>query len=254
MSTKLRSERILREWRATRVYEMAVERRVLSAVVFAVLVAALLVSARPAGAHDTPPNCMENDIYGSDATCSGHWQDSHMLYHWGPEIEQAHHAGHRDRFNSAATGWADATPPANPWHTHFDLLSETHPDMVNSSGDVLGRALITPSDLFFHFPLMVELWLRHDIEEITCSGGNPCQWYTGTGTPGQGSVDAWSVWMEELGHAQNITHHVPAGHENHRFDHTMSGVTTDGNIDKRTLNGHEIFHACDPYRRQHAFC
>lgn len=197
---------------------------------------------------------MENDVWGTDATCSGHWQDSQMVFHWGPELEQAHHAGHRARFNSAASGWANATPPANPWHTHFDSASVTHPDMVNSSGDVLGRGLVTSSDLFFHFPFMVELWLRHDVDEVTCTGGNPCTWYTGTGTPAQGAIDAWSVWMEELGHAQNITHHVPAGHDTHRVDHTMSGATTDGNIDKRNLNDHEIWHACDPYRREHSFC
>lgn len=101
---------------------------------------------------------------------------------------------------------------------------------------------------------MVELWLRHDIWEITCPDGDPCEWYTGTGTPPQGAFDAWSVWMEELGHAQNITHHWPAGHGDHRFDHTMSGIVTDGNIDKRNPNDHETWHACDPYRRQHDSC
>ncbi len=90
---------------------------------------------------------------------------------------------------------------------------------------------------------MLKLWLRHDIEETGFA------WYTGTGTPSSSQMDAWSVWQEETGHAQNMDHWNVSD-----CTFTMSGCTDPGTTGKRQLTNHTKFHACDPYRRVHGTC
>jgi hypothetical protein len=216
----------------------------LTAVLTVSLFVASMGLAGSVGAHD---GCLSNQLYGSDPNCKAHWQDSHMEYHWGDHIAQAHHDGHRDRFQSAITRWVNACCPDSPWHTHFNTAADTHPNMVNSSGGTLGVGRVAQEDANHHIPRMIALWLRHDIGELSCSG-DPCSWYTGTGDPGNKKIDAWSVWQEETGHAQNISHHGTS------CTQTMSGSTCAGNTDKRSLSDHNKFHACDPYRRVHNFC
>lgn len=222
------------------------------------LAGALLVPASVAQAHTG--ECLTDLLYGSDPNCRGHWQDFHTQYHWNGELSQAHHSGERDRFLSAATSWQNASG-AGPWHVHFDSTKPTHVSMVNFNGSVLGTGRPAREDGNDHIPQMqgaagegdgtTGLWLRHDIGELICQGTTACSWYTGTGTPGGAQLDAWGVWMEELGHAQNITHHLPPGHSS-AHDHTMSGSTTPGTTDKRNLTSHEADHACDPYELTHS--
>ena len=128
-----------------------------------------------------------------------------------------------------------------------------------------GAAILEQPDGNHHFPRFREFWLRQNIESVTCVNragvGGTCTWYTGTGTPGPWEVDAQSVWMEELGHLQNITHYdsyynlpklsPPPGHETHAHDHTMSGRTHPGEIEKRTLLVEDRQRACEMYPRAH---
>jgi hypothetical protein len=193
-------------------------------------------------AHDTPPNCLSQELYSSDQNCKAHWQDSHMEFHWGDEIAKAHHDGHRARFNSAINRWTGTCCPDSPWHTHFNTAADTHPNMVNSSGSTLGMGRVAQEDANHHIPRMVALWLRHDIGELGIS------WYTGTGTPGGDQIDAWSQWQSETGHAQNISHYGAS------CGLTMSECTSTGSTLKRGISDHNAFHACDPYRRVHSFC
>lgn len=218
-------------------------------VTFAVLFfVASLVLGGGASAHDMPPSCLAQQLYGSDPNCKAHWQNSHMEYHWGNHISQAHHQGHRNRFQSAVNRYANTCCPDTPWHTHFNTAADTHPNMVNSSGGTLGIGRIAQEDSNHHIPRVLALWLRHDIGELSCSG-NPCSWYTGTGTPGSRQFDAWSVWQEETGHAQNISHYGTSC-----SNATMSGCTAPGTTGKRSFGNHLREHLCSPYRRVHGFC
>lgn len=225
-----------------------------------VLALIVIVGSVPAGAHSVPPNCLTNlglDA-GEDPDCNGHWSNFHMQYHFTGEITKSHHQGHRDRFTTAANNWINATNPNSVWHVHVDSSKPSHVGVVNDSGDVLGFARPDTVNSSNHIPKVngvpgpdpnIGLWLRHDIWEISC-GGSSCSWYTGTGTPGSTQMDAISTWMEEIGHAQGISHHGPDSHTSH--EHTMSGFTVPGTTSKRTLTTHEKQHACDPYALAHS--
>lgn len=85
-------------------------------------------------------------------------------------------------------------------------------------------------------------------------------WYIGTSTSVAASqIDEWSVWIHEIGHAQNISHQSVDSHpyiqEGGTHDHTMRAWTWNGNTDKRNstygLRQHERVHACKPYELSH---
>lgn len=197
-----------------------------------------------ASAHE---GCLSNALYGSDANCKAHWQDFHMLYHWGNAIEAAHHDDERARFNSAINRWENVTGPNNPWEVHFNTAADTHVNVENDSGDVGGKGEVAQEDANHHIPRMINLYIRHDIDEVNCNG-TPCSWYSQADPDvPNNKVDSWSVWQEETGHAQNISH-------NGTGCSTMSGTTCIGSSQKRNLPDHQIWHACDPYRRVHDAC
>lgn len=213
----------------------------------------LLVIGTPlsgvSGAHPADdPKCLTQVAYGSDPQCKAHWHDYHMNYHWVGQLAAEHHKGERDSWRRARDTWRDACCPDSPWHTHFVADSKTHVDMLDWFGATLGMGQIAKQDGSFHIPQMHGLWLRHDIWERTCNE-QPCAWYVGTGTPPRNEIDAWSVWEEELGHAQNMNHTSQTN-----CGYTMSGCTNAGTIGKRTLTDHLKWHACDPYRRLHNAC
>lgn len=215
--------------------------------------------APPAFAHDarridgdTEDGCQTSQLYDSDPECRGHWRNSHMYYHWGNEIDDNHHAGHRERFHDAVRhGWVERSNPDSPWHKHKNSSAGTHVDMQNSSGPRLGRGLVAQDDSNAHIPRVLELWLRHDIADLQLPDGTDLSWYRGTGDVPNDQVDAWSAWAEEVGHAQNITHFTPSGADACHV--TMSGTTCVGER-KRSPSSHEIWHACVAYRRVHNSC
>jgi len=191
-----------------------------------------------------------------------------MYYHWGATLAGAGFGGERDRFGDAANAWETASSPDSPWHTHFSTASPNHPDMraiFDPDDRSYGYAVLEQPDGNHHFPGSSELWLRQNLETVPCVNRareqGICTWYTGTGTPGPWQLDAQSVWMEELGHLQNLTHYDshynlpaasgPPGHETHAHEHTMSGVTVPGEIDKRTLLVEDRQRACEMYPRAH---
>lgn len=61
--------------------------------------------------------------------------------------------------------------------------------------------------------------------------------------------------MEELGHAQNLTHLEVIGHLSHDIDHThtMLGFTLPGATTKRYPLVHENQHACHGYQVSHNY-
>lgn len=195
-------------------------------------------------------------VYGTDPTCAGHWLNNTMLWHWGNELDDGHHLADRESFKRAAAQWESQTNPNSPWNAVKDLDAITHPNMVFFSGDAIGRGRIAQEDVDSHIPRVIELWVRHDIEELDCGeegGFQPCSWYNGTGTPGTLKLDEWGVWQEELGHAQNISHHEVIGHLAHDLDHahTMTGYTLPGDTTKRFPLQHENQHACYGYQVSH---
>lgn len=225
------------------------------------LVAALVViqGTTTAGAHSVPPNCLTNlglDA-GKDPDCNGHWRNSHMQYHFTGEITKSHHQGHRNRFTTAANNWINATNPNSVWHVHVASSKPSHVGVVNTSGDTLGFGRPDTVNSSNHIPKVngvpgplssIGLWLRHDIWEISC-GSSACSWYTGTGSPGSLQIDAIGAWMEEIGHAQGISHYDADSHTGH--NHTMSGNQTSGTTSKRSLATNEKQHACNPYALAH---
>ena len=228
------------------------------ALAVAALTGGLVVPSSDAQAHTD--ECLTDILYGSDPNCRAHWQNSNTLYHWNGELSQDHHSGERDRFVSAATSWKNRSG-AGPWHVHFNSSKPTHVSMISVNGSLIGKGTPAQENSSDHIPKAqgaagagdgtTGLWLRHGIWELNCSGSTACSWYTGTGTPGAAQLDAWGQWMEELGHIQNITHHLPPGHSS-SHDHTMSGGTTPGTTNKRNITIHEADHACDPYELTHS--
>ncbi len=222
----------------------------------------LLVLPLPAAEGHDLDDCLADTLYGSDPNCEAHWQNWHTYYHWGSELAKSHHSGERSRFSSAVGTWQGATNPDSPWHAHYSSSAPTHPNMVNWTGTALGMGRIAQENGADHIPRVLDLWLRHDIYELGrqfCGNiDRDCEWYTGTASSGlpANSFDAWSVWTEELGHVQNITHHAPAGHGSHQGDHTMSGQTFAGSAGtgKRVPDGHAALHACIPFRNTHGNC
>lgn len=180
-----------------------------------------------------------------------------MLWHWGNELDDGHHLEDRESFKWAVAQWESQTSPDSPWNAVKDPDGITHPDMMflPSDRDELGFGRIAQEDASDHIPRVIQLTVRHDIEELDCNeqqaGHQACSWYNGTGTPGSLEIDQKSVWMEELGHAQNISHHVPGGHEGHSHHHTMSGGTFTGETTKRFPLVHEKQHACYGYAVVH---
>lgn len=208
----------------------------------------------PAAAHDSNI-CLADLLYGTDPDCRAHWFAGQMLWHFGNELDDGHHEADRDSFKNAVAQWEGESSPSSPWDAVKDLDGITHPNMAFASGSVLGKGRIAQEDSADHIPRVIELWVRHDVEEIDCgpeAGFQPCSWYNGLGLPGQYQIDEWSVWQEELGHAQNISHHVVPGHEFHAHAHTMSGVTKIGSTTKRDPLTHENEHACYPYSITHS--
>lgn len=197
-----------------------------------------------ASAHEMPPRCLTEILYDSDPNCRAHWQGADMRWHWDGHITVGHHEGHRQRFLSAKNRYVNSCCPDSPWHTHFDTSAPTHIEMRNAAvdSDVLGRGLVAREDSNDHIPSVRQLWLRHDIWELGT------QWYTGTGIPGGNQIDAWSVWQEELGHAQNVSHYGGS------CSITMSGCTSRGDRAKRTFGDHLRNHLCTAYRRVHGSC
>ncbi len=235
-------------------------------LVGAALAAVLVVwPSSDATAHDMPPGCL---TAADDHTCKAHWASSNTKYHFSGVITSSGNSALRSRFVDAANMWISASNPNSVWHIHADGSSPIHVGLVNASGSVLGYARpANPASVncdppasgsACHIPDLrdssysstIQIWLRLDISEVTDCGG-PCSWYTSTGTPGGDQLDTISVWMEELGHVQNITHYVTPGHGGHAHQHTMSGVTVRGSTTKRILYVHERQHACDPYGVTH---
>lgn len=219
-----------------------------SAAVLLVAVANIVVTGGAAHGHNDPPECQSNISYRTDPYCRAHLQNSHLLYHWGSVIAQAHHAGERARFGSGVYTWTSVASPNSPWHVHYNTDVSTHADMLTMSGGALGVGVIPQEDAADHYYVVLRLALRHNITDLGVT------WYTGTATPGGTQVDAWEVWAEELGHVQNVSHHIPPGHEYHSHQHTMSGSSTVASVTKRSVTPHEATHACLPYRRVHASC
>ncbi|MEX2547748.1 MAG: hypothetical protein WD830_08160 [Chloroflexota bacterium] len=201
--------------------------------------------------------CLTQVAYGSDPTCAAHWNANTMLWHFGNELDDGHHLADRDSYKRAVAQWEGETNPNSPWNATKDLDGITHPNMKFASGGVLGMGRILQEDASNHIPRVAELWVRHDVEEIDCGdqpGFQACSWYNGTGTPGGLQIDEWSVWQEELGHAQNVSHHdPPTGHDTHTHQHTMSGTVVPGEITKRDPLQHENEHACYGYQVSHGY-
>lgn len=216
------------------------------------LVAVSNLVAQPVAAH-VFSDCQSRDLYATDPGCRAHWYANQMLWHWGPNIDTAEHQGHKDAYKRSVAGW-EAEIPDSPWNAKKDPDGETHPDVIDASGFVLGRGRIAQEDIEDHLPRVIELWVRHDVEELDCgaaAGFQACSWYNGEGSPGALQIDEWGVWQEELGHAQNVSHHVLAGHEAHGHEHTMSGTAEAGSITKREPWTHENEHACYGYEIAH---
>lgn len=175
-------------------------------------------------------------------------------------IDNSDHGGHRTSFTRGADSWQFATNPTVPWYESYSSSSSTVVDLRNTlSSGVLGKGLIAEPGSGFHIPRMLELWAKHDVEYLTC-GSVDCSWYIGTSTSVANSqIDEWSVWIHELGHAQNLSHQSVDSHlyieEGGTHDHTMRAATWSGNTDKRNstygLRQHERVHACKPYELSH---
>lgn len=120
--------------------------------------------------------------------------------------------------------------------------------MIDDTGTVLGAGTVVQEDSSDHIPRMEDLWLRHDIWNVSCSTSS-CSWYTGTGTPSANELDAWGVWQEETGHVQNMLHWDEGD-----CTFVMSGDACEGDTSKRNITDHVMWHACDPYRRTHDSC
>lgn len=191
--------------------------------------------------------CISNAYYGVDPDCKAHWEWSRMTYRWGTIIDDADHGGHRNAFVYGANTWEFGTNPTVPWYESYSSGSSTVVDIRNTN-EAIGTGLIASPNSEFHIPMMVELWLKHDIETEICSG-QACSWYTGTGSPSQYQYDEWSAWTHELGHAQNLSHQSVDSHTSH--DHTMRPELVSGTTSKRTLSQHEKVHACKPYELSH---
>lgn len=226
-----------------------------------VVAALLAVLPGPAMAHLPADNslpgapCISHYTYGGDSSCKGHWEYSKMTFKWGGLIDDSDHAGHRTSFTRGADSWQYATNPTVPWYDSYLASSPTVVDLRNTgTSGVLGRALVAQPNGEFHFPLMLEIWTKHDIENIMCTPTQACSWYIGTSTTvATGQVDAWSVWTHEVGHAQNISHQSIDTHTGH--DHTMRNAQFQANTDKRNstygIRQHEKVHACKPYELSH---
>lgn len=235
--------------------------RVVASAAILALVAATTIAPGPANAHDLATACQYNaDTAGSDPGCKAHWANSHMLWHWDADglINATAHAGHKGSFQRAADRWEDQTNPNSEWEEHYDTVDgDTHVDVIPMSYQTLGRAVAATMTSTFHIPKMTELVLRSDVQEIDCdwnqAGSQSCPWYHGTGTPSASQYDSWGVWQEELGHAQNISHHIPPGHDDSTHDHTMSGHETPGQTGKRQPQAHENEHACRAYEVVHTW-
>jgi hypothetical protein len=204
-------------------------------------------------------NCFTNFAFGTDPNCRGHWYLQHMNWHWDTEINVPEHQGHKDSYQRAANRWE--AQPNNPWEEHYNVDATTHINVVDVGSRLvdnttLGAAEMTQENSQDHITYMAQLWARHDVGEVDCqpsqAGHQVCSWYTGTSTTvPAGQFDEWSVWMEELGHAQNMLHFVPSGHGSHRGDHTMSGTTVSASSAKRNTDAHEDEHACYAYELTH---
>ena len=150
---------------------------------------------------------------------------------------------------TGAVGWGEIRAPDSYDHT---------PGLITSCTVIEGSC-----------NTWLGLWIKHDIEETQLCGlsrDQVCSWYSGVGVTPNGTLDAWGVWAEEDGHAQNITHHVPPGHSS-SHGHTMdggacfdvfepSGFLHTCTYEKRGgsgtgLQAHEASHACDGYRNTH---
>jgi len=162
------------------------------------------------------------------------------------------------------TQWTTATGPDSPWHTHEVESAPSHVDVVEipDPNTLMDAQPIWYGDLNgppgAENPHFVSMRIR--IDKARADAG---AFYTGTGTPAAGQIDAWSALAEEWGHVQNMDHFVPPGHEDpdgpglnpgHLFDHTMSGETGEVQTYKRTLDATEKLAACMPYRQIHNRC
>lgn len=200
------------------------------------------LGAQPALAHSTPPNCQTNLVnVGTDPNCEGHWQNSHMLWHWGTEI--GHHSGLKDRFESALGNWENGCCPNGQWHTHYDTAAATHANTVDvdPNSGTLGKGSPAVTDVWDHIPKMNDLWVRHN---MGTPGVDYTTWWTQVGEDVPcDKVDAWSVWQEETGHAANISHNGNG---------TMSGTTYPCDTSKRDPSDHQFWHAQEIYDRVHA--
>lgn len=221
-------------------------------------------------AHNLPPGCQTYERYGTDIGCLAHWKDYHTNFRWAGRLTDGQHQGLKDRFWSGANSWINAcTDPRqcvdSPWHIHLQSNARTAVTTVDTTGTILGKAIVAERDEHKHIPYVSELWLRHNIQEATgvCNvSGTECKsgrtWYTGTGTPGANQVYAWGVWAHELGHVQNISHNVVEGHNDktHGCDHTMSTYSgCAGTALMLPVDGHQIPHACNGYgSATHDFC
>ncbi len=257
------------------------KRAVFSALLVALVANGIvLVPAKPAEGHS---GCLIQDIYGqgADPSCAGHWANSNLLFHFSGVLTDSAHKAFRDRFWDAEGTWADAVNPNSPWHVHYSTRYQNHVSMFNSNepgwlaegrirdsngSDHIGGLQPSCSKVEGSCDDWAGVWLREDIWEVFACGASfssQCSWYTGGAVPGSTQVDAWGVWVEELGHAQNISHHLPPGH-NALHGHAMSppgfcAATLDVcSYDKRKgsnpLTSHERWHACDPYRQTHGTC
>lgn len=244
-------------------------------VLFAAALLGAVLYGSPAEAHNT---CLTQEAYGSP-DCAAHWANFHTNYHFSGEITQAHHQGMRDRFVSGVNTWTAATNPNSPWHVHVNSGAPNHVGTVNMTlAGAAGFGRILQEDGNNHTPriealcqfveddpcdIQLGLWLRHDIWENSVCGAafnQTCSWYTGTGTGGATTVDAWGIWVEEIGHIQNISHHIPPSHST-AHGHAMDGGNCTGTVDdcsrdkrSRALTSHEKTHACEGYRATHNNC
>lgn len=235
--------------------------RILSVVFFSVALGLVPLGTVSAHLSGDGTLCISQLLYGGDPSCKAHWENSQMTYKWGALIATSAHTGHRTSFVRGADSWQNATSPIVPWYETYSSSSSTVVNIVDSgTSGVLGKATIAQPGTGFHIPRMLEIYAKHDIENLFCET-TWCSWYVGTSTSvSLDQIDEWSVWIHEIGHAQNIAHqsvdtHLgpdqsPTGH-----DHTMRANTFNGNTDKRNstygLRQHEKVHACKPYELSH---